>query len=113
MKRNAPCRREHPPCGEHAEIQPERMASRGYISQLKLDADRFGVQKYLKELEVAEVKLEVLRTYTKAKTLKKHESDINTSKAKVAAETAKHEIEADKLAQIGKPTGEVRHQGPH
>jgi RND family efflux transporter MFP subunit len=78
----------------------ERMASRGYISQLKLDADRFGIQKCLKELEVAQVKLEVLRTYTKAKTLKKHESDINTSQAKVAAESAKHEIEADKLAQI-------------
>ncbi len=78
----------------------KKMASRGYISQLKLDADRFGVQKYFKELEVAQVKLEVLRTYTKAKTLKKHESDINISKAKVAAESAKHEIEADKLAQI-------------
>lgn len=78
----------------------ERMLSRGYIDQLKLDGDRFAVDKNMKELEVAQVKLEVLRTYTKAKTLRKHESDISTSEAKVNSETAKLEIETDKLAQI-------------
>jgi HlyD family secretion protein len=78
----------------------ERMLSRGYIDQLKLDGDRFAVEKNVKELEVAQVKLEVLRNYTKAKTMRKHESDISTSEAKVSAETAKLEIETDKLAQI-------------
>jgi RND family efflux transporter MFP subunit len=78
----------------------EKMAARGYINQLKLEADRFAVQKNRKELEVAQVKLDVLREYTKAKTLKKHESDINTSAAKVQSERAKHEIESDKLTQI-------------
>lgn len=78
----------------------EKMASRGYASQLTLEADRFAVAKYRKELEVAEIKLDVLRRFTKAKTLKDHESKIKTAEAKVAAETAKHEIELEKLHRL-------------
>jgi HlyD family secretion protein len=44
--------------------------------------------------------LDVLRDYTKAKTLKKHESDIKTAESKVKSEGAKHQIELDKLAQM-------------
>jgi RND family efflux transporter MFP subunit len=89
-----------------------KMAARGYINQLKLEADRFAVEKNRKELEVAQVKLDVLREYTKAKTLKKHESDINTSKAKVQSERAKHDIETDKLAQIESQLAKCEIQAP-
>lgn len=78
----------------------KRMAARGYIDRLKLEADEFGVAKYQKELRVAQVKLDVLRNYTKIKTVKEHESKIKIAEAKVKSEGAKHQIELDKLAQI-------------
>ncbi|HJT32045.1 MAG TPA: HlyD family efflux transporter periplasmic adaptor subunit [Pirellulales bacterium] len=78
----------------------KRMAARGYIDRFKLEADQFGVAKYEKELRVAQVKLDVLRNYTKIKTVKELESKIKISEAKVKSEGAKHQIELDKLAQI-------------
>lgn len=78
----------------------KRMAARGYIDRFKLEADQFAVAKYQKELRVAQVKLDVLRNYTKIKTVKELESKIKISEAKVNAEGAKHQIELDKLAQI-------------
>lgn len=79
-----------------------RMWSRGYINRVKLESDQFAVDRYRKELEVAEIKLDVLRNYTKAKTIKKHETDIKTAEAAVNAEGAKHQVEVEKLAQIEK-----------
>ncbi|HEX5444732.1 MAG TPA: efflux RND transporter periplasmic adaptor subunit [Pirellulales bacterium] len=78
----------------------KRMASRGYIDRFKLEADQFAVAKYQKELRVAQVKLDVLRNYTKIKTIKELESKIKISEAKVKSEGAKHQIELDKLAQL-------------
>ncbi|HEX7450356.1 MAG TPA: hypothetical protein VF306_22540, partial [Pirellulales bacterium] len=75
----------------------KRMAARGYIDRFKLEADQFAVAKYQKELRVAQVKLDVLRNYTKIKTVKELESKIKISEAKVKAEGAKHQIELDKL----------------
>lgn len=77
-----------------------RMVRKGYIDGSKLEADEFAVEKYRKEREVAKIKLDVLRDYTKEKTLKKHESDIKTAEAKVKSERAKHQIELEKLDQI-------------
>lgn len=78
----------------------KRMAARGYIDRFKLEADQFGVAKYEKELRVAQVKLDVLRNYTKIKMVKELESKIKISEAKVKSEGAKHQIELDKLAQL-------------
>lgn len=77
-----------------------RMWARGYINRIKLESDQFAVDRYRKELEVAEIKLDVLRNYTKDKTIKKHETDIKTSEANVNAERAKHQVELEKLNQI-------------
>lgn len=76
------------------------MARKGYVDWSKVEADEFGLEKYCKEREVAKIKLDVLRDYTKEKTLRKHESDIKTAEAKVKSETAKHQIELEKLGQI-------------
>ena len=78
----------------------KRMAARGYIDHFKLEADQFAVARYQKELRVATVKLDVLRNYTKVKTIKEHESKIKIAEAKVKSEGAKHQIELDKLAQL-------------
>ncbi|HVA51089.1 MAG TPA: efflux RND transporter periplasmic adaptor subunit [Pirellulales bacterium] len=81
-------------------IYSKRMWSRGYINRVKVESDEFAVDRYRKELEVAEIKLDVLRNYTKAKTMKKHETDIKTAEAAVNSEGAKHQVELEKLAQI-------------
>jgi HlyD family secretion protein len=77
-----------------------KLAVRGYITDTQLESDKFAVSKYKKDLDAAETKLMVLRTYTKPKTLKKHDSDINTAKASVAAEEAKLAIETEKLDNL-------------
>ncbi|HWB11099.1 MAG TPA: efflux RND transporter periplasmic adaptor subunit [Pirellulales bacterium] len=79
-----------------------KMWSRGYIDRTKFEADQFAVDKYRKELDVAQIKLDVLRNFTKAKTVKEHETDIRTAETKVTAERAKHEVELEKLAHIEK-----------
>jgi len=78
----------------------QKLAARGYITDTQLQSDKFAVQKFAKDLEAAQTKLHVLREYTKAKTLKKHDSDIKTAEATVVAEKSKHEIELEKLANL-------------
>jgi HlyD family secretion protein len=79
-----------------------KMWLRGYIDRTKFEADEFAVDKYRKELEVAQIKLDVLRNFTKAKTVKEHETDIRTAETKVNAERAKHAVELEKLDRIEK-----------
>jgi HlyD family secretion protein len=78
----------------------KRLAAKGYVNQLQLDADKFAVEKTLKEQEAAKTKLKVLDEYTKAKMLKQLESDIVISKAKWESDKNSHELEVEKLAEI-------------
>ncbi len=77
-----------------------KLAVKGYITDTQLESDRFAVAKYKKDLDAAETKLMVLRTYTKPKTLKKHDSEINTARANVASEQAKLAIETEKFDNL-------------
>jgi len=78
----------------------KKLESRGYSSPAATEADAFAVEKYEKELGVAETKLKVLREYTKIKTLKKHDADIKTAQAKQLSEETKLALETKKLATI-------------
>jgi len=78
----------------------KRLAAKGYINQLQLDADKFAVEKSLKELGAAQTKLKVLDDYSRAKMLKQLESDIVTAKAKWESDKKSYEIEAAKLQDI-------------
>ncbi len=77
-----------------------KLAVKGYITDTQLESDRFSVAKFKKDLDAAETKLMVIRKYTKPKTLKKHDSDINTARANVASEEAKLSIETEKLDSL-------------
>jgi HlyD family secretion protein len=77
-----------------------RLAAKGYRNQVTAEADEFAVKKCEKELGVAQTKLMVLRDYTREKTLRKHDADINTAEAKQQSEEAKLELERQKLAKI-------------
>lgn len=78
----------------------KRLAAKGYVNQLQLDADKFAVEKTLKEQEAAKTKLKVLDEYTKAKMLKQLESDIVIAKAKWESDKNSQALEVEKLAEI-------------
>lgn len=52
----------------------EKLASKGYVNELQLEADRFAVEKANKDLDAAKTKLHVLDEFTKAKMLSTLES---------------------------------------
>lgn len=82
-----------------------QMARKGFADLVAVDAQFVTVGKHRRELAVAETKLMVLRDYTKVKTLRKHEADIDTAKAKLASEEAKLNLENEKLARIDEQIG--------
>lgn len=75
----------------------ERLAAKGYVTALQLEADRFAVEKAKNELDTAKTKLEVLEKYTKQKRLIDLDADIKTAEAKLLAEQRSHELDLEKL----------------
>jgi HlyD family secretion protein len=78
----------------------KRLAAKGYINQLQLEADKFAVEKSRKELDAAKTKLNVLDNFTKAKMVKQLESDIVIAKAKWESDKNSLELEEEKLKEI-------------
>ncbi|MDZ7619443.1 MAG: HlyD family efflux transporter periplasmic adaptor subunit, partial [Patescibacteria group bacterium] len=78
----------------------QRLAAKGYVTALQLEADQFAVNKAKNQLEIAETKLRVLQEFTRAKMLKQHESDIATSKASYEAQLDSHRLDVEELARI-------------
>lgn len=78
----------------------ERLAAKGYVTTLQLEADRFAVDKARNELDMAKNKLDVLRKYTREKELKQFDSDIKTSEAKLRSEEDSHRIDLEELERI-------------
>lgn len=78
----------------------KKLAIKGYVNALQLEADKFAVEKSRKELEAANTKLKVLDEFTKAKTVKQLESDILIAKAKWEANRSSYQLELDKLNDI-------------
>jgi len=78
----------------------KKLATKGYVNDLQLEADKFAVEKSSKELEAAKTKLKVLDEFTKAKIIKQLESDILIAKAKWKANQSSYQLELDKLKDI-------------
>jgi len=92
---------------EQYALYSERLAAKGYITELQLVADRFAVEKAGKDLEkaqedlkLAQTKLHVLETYTKEKELKTKEAAIRTAEAKWKAEETRHKLEQENLREL-------------
>ncbi len=77
-----------------------RLASKGYLSPLQLDADEFAVDKARNEMETAQTKLRVLRDFNKEKMLKQLESDIKIAKANYDSALKTYELDVAKLQDI-------------
>lgn len=86
----------------------ERLAAKGYVTPIQLEADRFAVDKAQKELDVANTKLKVLETYTKVKMMKQLEAGVRTAEASLSAALETDSVENAMLnkikAQIAKCT---------
>lgn len=78
----------------------QKLAERGYVSQVQLDADRFAVEKARKELGVAKTKLDVLEKFSKLKMLTQLKADIRTSLAKLDAREKTWQLDKQRLKEI-------------
>lgn len=78
----------------------ERLASRGYVTEVQLEADRFSVEKCRKELASARTKLDVLHRLTKQKNLNKLNADLEIAEARLRSRVNSHTLDNDKLTQI-------------
>ncbi len=78
----------------------KKLAAKGYVNELQLEADQFAVEKTAKELEAAKTKLLVLDDYTKAKMLKQLASDIAITSAKWEAQKHAYELELTRLKDV-------------
>jgi len=78
----------------------QRLAERGYIPEVQLEADRFAVEKAKKEREVADTKLKVLRKFTREKMLTGLKADIATTKARLDSRTKTLQLDDVRLKEI-------------
>jgi RND family efflux transporter MFP subunit len=78
----------------------EKLAAKGYVTSLQLEADRFAVQKAKMDLETAKTKLNVLRNYTREKMLSQLDSEIKTAEANLKSQQNTHALDLDKLKHI-------------
>lgn len=78
----------------------QRLAERGYIPEVQLEADRFAVEKAKKEKDVAETKLTVLRKFTRAKVLTGLKADVGTAQARLDSRTKTLQLDEVRLKEI-------------
>ncbi len=78
----------------------QKLASKGYVNENQLEADRFAVEKANKDLDAAKTKLKVLDEFTKAKQASTLDSAILIAKAKWDAAQNSSKLEVDKLKDI-------------
>lgn len=78
----------------------QKLASKGYVNENQLEADRFAVEKAKKDLDTAKTKLHVLDEFTKPKMLSTLEAAIQIAKAKWDSTQSSLKLEEEKLADL-------------
>ena len=78
----------------------ERLAAKGTLKSLQIEAEQFAVQNARNKLEAAEGRLRVLDELTKEKMLVQFDSDIETKKAKFESDKEAAEEEKRKLQEL-------------
>jgi len=78
----------------------QKLASKGYVNENQLEADRFAVEKANKDLDASKTKLKVLDEFTKPKMISTLESAILIAKAKWDAAQNSLQVELEKLADL-------------
>jgi RND family efflux transporter MFP subunit len=78
----------------------ERLAAKGTLKPLQIEAEQFAVQNAKNTLESAEGRLKVLDELTKAKMLVQFDADIETTRAKLESDKSTLSEEKEKLQEI-------------
>lgn len=78
----------------------EKLAARGYVTEVQLQADRFAVEKARNELASSQTKLDVLHRYTKVKTLNKLKADVQTAEARLRSRENSHKLDLERLKSL-------------
>lgn len=78
----------------------QRLADKGYVTPIQLEADAFAVDKAKKERDVSITKIEVLNNFTKQKMLKQLEAALRTAEAAHQAQLENHSVETARLEKI-------------
>jgi multidrug resistance efflux pump len=78
----------------------QKLATKGYVNENQLEADKFAVEKANKDLDTAKTKLKVLDEFTKPKQVSTLESAIQIAQAKWDSAKNSHELELEKLAEF-------------
>jgi len=78
----------------------KRLVSRGLLTTLQLEGEKFRVDAAQNELDLARQKLEVLETFTKRKMLTQLDSDIKAAEVKWRNEQDSHQEELNNLQEI-------------
>lgn len=90
----------------------EKLAAKGYVTPLQLEADEFAVEKAKMELEAAKTRLEVLRKFTKLKMLAQLEADIEAANATLQSEDQNLRLDQDKLKLVEEQIGKCEVRAP-
>ena len=78
----------------------QKLASKGYVNENQLEADRFAVEKANKDLDAAKTKIKVLDEFTKPKQESTLGSAVLIAKAKWEAAKNSEELENEKLKDL-------------
>lgn len=78
----------------------KKLAAKGYVSEAQLEADQFAVEKALKELDLAQTKLEVLRTHTQKAKVNDLNASILTTAARLESARNSYELELTQEREI-------------
>ena len=79
-------------------VYSQKLAAKGYISGVQLDADHFAVEKARKELDLAETKLEVLRVHTRKAKVNDLNASIKTTEARL--QSAENSFQLEKTREL-------------
>ncbi len=79
-------------------VYSKKLAAKGYVSEAQLEADQFAVEKAGKELDLAQTKLEVLRTHSRKARVNDLNASIMTAEARL--ESAKNSFELEETQEI-------------
>ncbi len=77
-----------------------KLAERGYVSEVQLEADKFAVDKASKEFDLAQTKLDVLEKFTKKKMLTLLKAEIRTTRAKLDARQKTWQLDKQRLKEV-------------
>jgi len=78
----------------------KKLAAKGYVSEAQLEADQFAVEKAVKELDLAQTKLEVLRTHTQKAKVNDLNASILTTAARLESARNSYELELTQEREI-------------